>query len=118
MKNEQILDLVDKLSEKLGTSGEILVETYMPLVIATAWTHIMSGLFLIFISVIGGIGIYYINRKQHEVFPDEGIIMTIIAAVSPILFIAGFAFIFEAIPELIAPEAATISRILTDLKGG
>jgi len=103
MTGQEITTIIDKLAEKLGTTGEHLVEAYIPWVIACAYTLIGAGIILFLISVTLSVFIWKKGTDDSRV-----------GAV--IIFVVGFifsgCFIGRSIPNVVASEAAAITKVL------
>jgi len=110
MSGAEIESIIGKLAETLGTSAQHLVEIYVPWVVASAWMFIGIGAITIIAGIIIGIFLIYAADSGDD-RAWAGIIMAII------IFI-GSLFVGCNIPDVVAPKAAAIQKILYDVKTG
>jgi hypothetical protein len=48
MTGKEVVDIIDALAAKLGTTGAALIEAYIPWVATTAWVFMALGAMILF----------------------------------------------------------------------
>lgn len=102
MTGNDIVTIIDKLAEKLGTTSEQLIEIYTPWVVASAWSFIGIGGGILILCICISVFLWVINEDTRV-----GACVVLIVG-----FLLGGLFVFKSVPDLIAPEAAAITKIV------
>ena len=113
--NEQTLNLINQLSEKLGTTSEYL----WGVLIKQAPIDAIVNLFSYFIFILIGVGLYYGHKfiKKCELYDEEpiGFIMVIISVIYALLFMIFTILLPSDLLGLYNPEYWALKEILSTL---
>lgn len=99
MTLNHILKLLETLASRLGTSPERMVGLYKPWVLATGISYTLLG------GLILGIGFTFFWIPT-EISAAAGLLLAVLI---------GGMFISENVGDIVAPEAAAITKILGEL---
>ena len=123
--NEKSIELINQISEKLGTSVETLVGWF---VIRAPHEFVLPAIFFVFCVL--GIGIIYLglyvdrkSREEEDPSAKENLEVTAIitvfvgCAMSGISLICFSVYLYEAIMAVVSPEAYAVQEILRMVTG-
>ena len=106
--NTEIIETVNLLADKLGTTADKLIEMFVPHVIASSIVWSVAGIFIIIVASIVAIMIIKDTR-------DTEVKVFAIALFCFTVFI-GAMFLAENVPDIVAPEAAAFQKIVRTIK--
>jgi len=103
------LQVIDALADKLGTTADRLIEAYTPWVFANAIVPLVFGVVLLIAAVFTlRATLSALRQRDEDAAAHFGILTAIL--------VIGCAIVLSvSIPDLAAPHAAAIQKILQDL---
>lgn len=103
MTGEEVVKIIDVIAEKLGTTGEHLISAYVPWVSTAAWTFIALGVVIAICFTLFAIGLWISNERDERGYAFMCLLVGLIL---------GGLFIGSNLPDIVAPEAAAITKVL------
>ena len=107
MNNTEVANIIDVLANKLGTTASQLIELYTPWIISSAWCWIFVGAILSICLITISLLLYYKSRESDKAW------YSLIAVFG--LFLCSL-FMASNIPDIVAPEASAVHKIIHSLK--
>jgi len=95
-------EIINRIAEILGTSGQYAVQEYATWYIAQAIGLIAFGVYLIY--------------KGYKFVTPEGWGEQLTPIVKGVLIFVGALFVIHQLPDLFSPEAIAIHQLLRDVK--
>ena len=101
-------ELAITLANQIGSATQHLIDLYTPWV----YSHAISQLILGLISILIGIGVFAMGCRDEY---RESLLSYIAMAFVIVLF--GMVMCLSVVPDIYAPQAAAMKRILYDIGG-